>query len=624
MSTNRNLFWFLLLSPMLWSQQQKSTKPVLDSLESKKTPYELEEVILVDSRFALKRSESGKPIVKINRKEIEAFQGEELSTVLRNYSGIDILGSRTYPGQNKTFSIRGGRNRQVLVMIDGIRVSDPARIDNDFELTFLNLENIESIEIQKGAASTLYGSSAATGIINIITKKSTEELQFEAQTSLGTVQTQNDNATSLSTFRNSFFISNSFGAMDFKLNASHFYTDGMSAVIGDEKDPFERYSIGTQIRYKANSKWDWSIGYDKEFIQSDYDDSFYLSDAPFSYTKELDRFRFAPNFNYSNGGVSLLFGYQKTDRDFKSDYPYATKSENINLDLFNKLVIADKIYTVLGFQHQSNYANYEGFEKTFQYDGYFNVVYLFSDNFRVNSGLRLNNHSTYGNNLTYNINPSYTIQLKESKSIKILSALSSAFIAPSLYQLYDPYSGNDALKPEENQSFEAGINFNQKGFDSTIMFFNRKENPSLIYDFSTYRYGNANEEALYRGVEFDLNLDISQKMNLVFNYTFTETEDGDLRYLPKHAFNGSLNFSLDKRTSLLLNVQNIGDRFALDNTTVLDAYTLLDLRYRRQFKNPKWSAFIAVTNIFNEEYIEIEGFATRGRNLLTGLSFKMN
>ncbi len=620
---NKNLYGFLLLSSVMWSQQENTTLSSQDSLQITRPSIQLEEVVLVDSRFPLKSSKSGKPIIKINRKEIEQFQGEELSTLIRNYSGINVLGSRTYPGQNKTLSIRGGRNRQVLVMIDGVRVSDPARIDNDFELTFLNLQNIESIEIQKGAASTLYGSSAATGVINIVTKKTAQEAQLALQSSLGTARSQEEE-TALSSFRNTAFYSNTFGKLGVKFNASHFYTDGMSAVTGEEKDPFMRYSLGTRINNDPNANFNWALGFDKAFIRSDYDNTFPIEDASFSYTKSLNRVQFTPNFNYKNGGISLLFGYQNTDREFESDFPFTTASENINIDLFNKFVFKGKLYTVFGLQYQSNYTDAEGAKKTNQKDVYANLVYNFSEAFRINSGVRLNTHSAYGNHLTYSINPSYTFELKEASTFKILSALSTAYIAPSLFQLYDPFSGNETLKPEENQSFEVGLNYNTPLFGTTMMFFNRVESPSLIYDLVSFRYANATDEALYRGIELDFRFDLKQNTTFNINYTFTETQDGDLRYLPKHALNGSINYRLNKKASMLLNIQHIGNRFALDNLTVLKAYTLLDLRFNYQFKNPQWSSFIAATNLFNQKYIEIEGFSTRGRNVMTGISYKLN
>ena len=121
----------------------------------------LDEVVVSDSRFALKRSQSGKTVVKIKTEEIEQFSGLGLGILLSTHLGIDIIGKNLYSGHNpSTISIRGGRNRQVLILIDGIRVSDPSRIDNDFDINALSIEMIESIEIVKGAASSLYGSSA--------------------------------------------------------------------------------------------------------------------------------------------------------------------------------------------------------------------------------------------------------------------------------------------------------------------------------------------------------------------------------------------------------------------------------------------------------------------------------
>ena len=149
-----------LVVQLLFAQQ--GTR-VQDSLQGGVDTKQLEEVVVIDTRFPTKRSQSGKPVIKINSETLQNFQGLGLSAVLKQYAGIEILGSQTYAGQNKTVSIRGGRNRQVLILIDGVRVSDPSRIDNDFNLNFLDLSQIESIEILKGASSTLYGSSAADG-----------------------------------------------------------------------------------------------------------------------------------------------------------------------------------------------------------------------------------------------------------------------------------------------------------------------------------------------------------------------------------------------------------------------------------------------------------------------------
>ena len=148
----------------------------------------LEEVVISDSRFPLKRSQSGKPIIKIKAEEISKFQGLGIGELIRQYAGVEIIGSQSYAGQNKTISLRGGRNRQVLILIDGVRVSDPSRIDNDFNLNFLSLDQIESIEIMKGASSTLYGSSAATGVIQIQTKKPEAGFKASLQSSFGTDQ----------------------------------------------------------------------------------------------------------------------------------------------------------------------------------------------------------------------------------------------------------------------------------------------------------------------------------------------------------------------------------------------------------------------------------------------------
>ena len=595
--------------------QEKDT----DSITLKTTA--LEEVVISDSRFPLKRSQSGKPIVKINADEISKFQGLGISELIRQYAGVEIIGSQSYAGQNKTISLRGGRNRQVLILIDGVRVSDPSRIDNDFNLNFLSLDLIESIEIMKGASSVLYGSSAATGVIQIQTKKPEAGFQASLQSSFGSEQDQ-DSSFDLNLFKNNLNLSYGGSKLSAKTYVFSNQTNGMSAVIGPEIDPFSHYNLGASIRFRPNSKFDLQSGYDHSSINADYDNSFPLEDANFKLATTMERIYITPNYDYTNGGASLKFGYQKTLRNFQSDYPFQTEGQNTQIEFNNRYVFGTKLYTVVGTLYQEQQADYQGGQTLDQTDFFGNVVAVFSDRFRVNLGGRLNSHSSYGTHFTYSLNPSFQLIQSEDQSLKILTALSTAFIAPSLYQLYDPYSGNEELEPEENTSFEFGFELIESKWNLTSTYFYRNENPSLIYDLSSYRYENAQEDATYSGLEIQFSGALTNKIRLNQQATFTSTKDGDLRYLPKFSSQTALTYKLDVNRLLSLRFQAVGERFGLDNETVMEGYELFHLSFQNKIKNLPLTFFIHATNIFNMEYVEIEQYATRGSNFIAGFRYR--
>jgi len=215
----RVFFGFLLLPMFLFSFQQALM--VQDSLATQTQPQVLEEVVVTDSRFPFKQSQSGKRIKKITQTTLRNFQGMDLSDLLSSLAGIEMIGEGSYPGQNKTLSLRGGRNRQVLILIDGVRVSDPSRIDNDFNLNFLPLANIASIEIMKGASSTLYGSAAATGVINISTNPLQNGFHTSIQSSVGSLGAHNQNRNSLDRFQNAIAIQNGTEKWGLSLQAAH-------------------------------------------------------------------------------------------------------------------------------------------------------------------------------------------------------------------------------------------------------------------------------------------------------------------------------------------------------------------------------------------------------------------
>ena len=592
-----------------------------DSLFIVTNTQKLEEVIVTDSKFPMKRSQSGKLIKKINREEIASFQGYDLSDLLSAAAGIEVIGNGLYPGQNKTISLRGGRNRNVLILIDGVRVSDPSRIDNDFDINFLPLSGIESIEIMKGASSTLYGSAASTGVLNIKTIPLEDGFRGSVQSSVGTLGAQDQKRNSLNRFQNSIILERGTKKWSFSLHASHFNTNGMSAVIGKEDDPFLRYQWELKIKNETTERFNWSMAFSKHNIESEYDNSFPISDASFELFTQMDRFHFNSDYQFDEGKLSLRSGYQKSKRDFKSDYPFETMSENTSVDLFHTRNFDDKYFTVIGIQWQNNFAAFESFPDSHQIDLYTNIVLRFTERFRINSGLRWNRHSAYKNHFTYSFNPSLTLTKKKQIEIKLLGALSSAFIAPSLYQLFDPYSGNLDLLPEENQSFEIGSALSSSRLSGSLLYFGRIENSALIYDLVSFRYENGPDELWYEGIEVDFQASLAKNIDLYFQYTYLTTPTGDLRYLPKNATQTRLQYNLNNKLQIHLNFNTKGKRLALDNNTFLEDYQLLDIRFQKAI--PRWRLNInaSITNLLNTNYIQIEGYASRGRNFLVGLSY---
>ena len=131
----------------------------------------IQEVVISDTKFAQSKEKSGKVITKISAEELQKKSGQSLATVLSSVAGVEINGNQSANGKNLGYYIRGGKNQQVLVLIDGNPVTDASGISFEYDLRLLPVDQVESIEIMKGAASTLYGSGAATGVIHITLKK---------------------------------------------------------------------------------------------------------------------------------------------------------------------------------------------------------------------------------------------------------------------------------------------------------------------------------------------------------------------------------------------------------------------------------------------------------------------
>ena len=131
----------------------------------------LDEVVVTATKSPKKLSETGKVIKVITKEQIERSGGKDLSQLLNEQVGITVNGATSNPGKDKSLYLLGATDKYTLILLDGIPLNEPAGVGGSFDLRLLSLNNIERIEILQGSQSTLYGSNAVAGVVNIISKK---------------------------------------------------------------------------------------------------------------------------------------------------------------------------------------------------------------------------------------------------------------------------------------------------------------------------------------------------------------------------------------------------------------------------------------------------------------------
>ncbi len=595
-------------------------------------PEQLDEVVVTDSRFALKRENSGKTVITIDQEELQQNAGRSVAEIINTKSGIEINGSRSNAGQNISSFVRGGNNRQVLVIIDGVQVSDPSNVSAEFDLRLLSASQIESIEILKGAASTLYGNAAATAVINITTKKARNDgVQVVFESTIGTNQSQDDSNYSPADFSNAVNVFAKSGKWTGTVLAGQQYTDGLSAAIGEERDPFSKINGNVKLGYafSENFNIEASAFYDR--VNADFDNGFPVEDADFRSTTEQSRFGLSSTYNYGKGSVQLNAAYNTIDRGIESSFPSQFDSERWVIDVFNKYTFKDSFYTIVGVNVIDNKTFFAQEQNATTVDPYVNAVYASGFGLNINAGARLNNHSEYGTNLVYNLNPSYNFKLEEGY-VKLLGSYSTSFIAPNLSQLFGPFGPNPELEPEENTTIEGGLEFRlSEKFRISALYFNRQEENTIQFvtiDFETFaaEYQNIADRLTANGVEVEVDATPLEHLNISANYTFTERKDELPLRLPKHKLNAVLGYDLSTKTTASLSYQFTSERLDTDFNTFqnvdLESFSLLNL-YASHRLSDAVKIFAGIDNLFNEEYFEIVGFTTRGRNANVGFQLTL-
>lgn len=602
---------------------------------------ELDEII-IDSRFKIKKENSGKIVQKITPKVIEQNRGKSIVELINQLSGIEINGNTSVSGQVLGVFVRGGRSNEVVILIDGIQVVNP--LQNNFDLRYIDLNQVESIEISKGASSTLYGSGAATAVIDIRMKRAKED-GFSANVGafLGTNQTvDSENIGSL--IQTNLGINGKSDGFDYLMTFSSYETDGISAAkdettdqtFGD--DPFHRNNFDIRLGYEFSEKFSTKASFSSSTFNNNFDnDSF--TDGTNRTTEANYRFSFMPEYRYDKGTINLNFAYSKFDIDrVLTSFPGKSDGDNFMVDAFVKHNFG-KIKLIGGVNFQNNkirtfsipFGATELTETVFAQepqttitDPYANIVYISETGFNLNAGVRLNNHSIYGSNFVYNFNPSYRFT-QENGYTRIFGSYSTAFVAPSIQELFSSF-GNPELDPQESTTYEFGAEFKRNNFTVNAVYFNRDVENIIVFNNTLFMLENGGDTTI-NGLEVNTSFDILKNLNANANYTHTNNSDVALR-IPKSKINLGLLYALSKDTNFSLDYQYVSDRDDTDfrdflnvQDVTLESYSLLNFGATHTLIKDV-TLYLNVTNILNDDYQEVFGFSTRGRNVKLGFRFQ--
>jgi len=611
------------------------------------------EIVVTATRLETPAKEIASSVTVITRERLEQSKKATVIEALQEVLGVSIIQNGP-PGAAASVFLRGANSEHTLILMDGVELNDPISPSRSFDLAHLTLDNIERIEILRGPQSTLYGSDALGGVVNIISKKGQGKPKF----SLSSV------AGSYGTIITSAGINGSTERMHYSLGTSYFRSDGFSSASAnyegnEEKDGYRNLSLWGRLGFRLFDNLDVDLILRTLNTQIDIDngggaqgdDPNNVQDYNALFIKTQIRNLMLNNRWELKLGLSLV----DYDRQYENptDEAHLLDSENgffksklFQIDWQNNLFLHETNTFTLGIDYQQ-----EQGESEYNSDGiwgpfssifpsrrahvtgfYLQDQIRLANRFFATLGLRLDDHSQFGSAVTYRLAPAFFI---EATQTKFRATYGTAFKSPSLYQLYAPGTflgpiGNAELNPEKSIGWDIGVEQQLLGGKVLlgVTYFYNDYKDLINFDFlqGYMNIGKAESkgtEILIQAHPFD---DVS------FNATYTRTEakdkdtDVDLLRRPKHKFSAILNYNFQKRANINLTFIRIGEQDDMDFSTwpstrlTLTGYSLLNAAASFNLTS-SFQIFCRLDNIFNKEYEMIKGYGTPGFSVYGGVNF---
>lgn len=583
----------------------------------------LDEIVVTATRRQAAIAGLSGSITVIDADELAQSQDTTVLAALRRVPGLDVVQSGGAGATTSVF-IRGTNSDHTLVLIDGVKVNSPTL--GMFNFANLMVNNIKQIEIVRGAQSTLYGSDAIGGVINIITRKGIGVPRYQLTAESGRFDSK----------RIAFNTSGSLNIFNYSIGISHFDTNGISRVaVGTEADGYQNNSLSGRFGFTLfkDSKLDFIIRY----TDSDTDIDAWKNDS-LQYD-ERQSFIFSTNFRQPltdkwHHTINLSINDENTQNTDPNtalnNSGIDTRISTINWQHEVFLTNANSFIAGIEWQEQDGVSR-SGAPLTTNFDqSIVNRSYYIQHQWNLNeelfltAGTRLDDHETFGSTINYQTGLAYLVP---TAPIKLRGNWTTGFKAPTFNDLFWPNSGNPNLIPEESVSYDLGIDFLSERFHLGATYFHNDIENLIAWTPPAgggwlWTPKNINE-ARTRGVELEVSIHPLDNLEVTANYTYTNAENKTTgRVLPRRADNKysvTVNYQPITKVNLNLNLNYVGDRWHdAANTNKLDSYTLIDLAASYDW-HKNFQIFVRGENIFDQEYEEVNNFGTPGTAFYLGI-----